>query len=343
LGWCHAPNQRLAFGRLRRQHVGFHHAGFDQNDMQIHPHGFSPRRVGERLDGMFRGAIGTQESTRGLAPEGRDQNQAAAMAAQSWNRRFQDAQAAHGIGIQDFLEFGDGRDLDDAGARYRGRVDDCIERLTREQTVDFGESGLHRGRIGHVHENHVKIGRCVEAAAIGVLADDGEHGVAARQCASRDFVSRCRARRRLREESACDLVHDVRKRTILGILRPMIPRTLFSSEHEQFRDSVRRFVDKEIVPHHERWEEAGMVDRELWTKAGAAGLLCPSLPETYGGFGADFLFNVVIIEELARAGATGPGFSVHSDMVATYIYTFGTEEQKQRWLPKMVTGEVIGA
>jgi alkylation response protein AidB-like acyl-CoA dehydrogenase len=123
----------------------------------------------------------------------------------------------------------------------------------------------------------------------------------------------------------------------------MIPRTLFDSEHEQFRDSVRRFVDKEIVPHHERWEEAGMVDRELWTKAGAAGLLCPSLPESYGGFGADFLFNVVIIEELARAGATGPGFSVHSDMVATYIYTFGTEEQKQKWLPRMVTGEVIGA
>jgi len=123
----------------------------------------------------------------------------------------------------------------------------------------------------------------------------------------------------------------------------MIPRTLFDSEHEQFRDSVRRFIDKEIVPHHERWEEAGMVDRELWTKAGAAGLLCPSLPETYGGFGADFLFNVVIIEELARAGATGPGFSVHSDMVATYIYTFGTEEQKQTWLPRMVTGEVIGA
>ena len=127
------------------------------------------------------------------------------------------------------------------------------------------------------------------------------------------------------------------------ILRPMIPRTLFSDEHEQFRDSVRRFVDKEIVPHHERWEEAGMVDRELWTKAGAAGLLCPSLPETYGGFGADFLFNVVIIEELARAGATGPGFSVHSDMVATYIFTFGSEQQKKRWLPRMVTGEVIGA
>ena len=123
----------------------------------------------------------------------------------------------------------------------------------------------------------------------------------------------------------------------------MIPRTLFSSEHEQFRDSVRRFIAEEITPHHERWEEQGMVDRELWPKAGAAGLLCPNLPEAYGGCGADYLFNVVITEELGRAGATGPGFAVHSDMVATYIATFGTEQQKQTWLPKMAAGEVIGA
>jgi acyl-CoA dehydrogenase len=123
----------------------------------------------------------------------------------------------------------------------------------------------------------------------------------------------------------------------------MIPRTLFSSEHEQFRDSVRRFIEEQIIPNHERWEEAGKVDRELWPKAGEAGLLCPNVPEAYGGPGADYLFNVVIIEELARAGATGPGFSIHSDMVATYIHSFGTEEQKRRWLPKMVAGEVIGA
>jgi alkylation response protein AidB-like acyl-CoA dehydrogenase len=123
----------------------------------------------------------------------------------------------------------------------------------------------------------------------------------------------------------------------------MIPRTLFAHEHEQFRESVRRFIEREITPHHERWEEAGMVDRSLWRKAGEAGLLCPNLPEAYGGFGADFLFNVVIIEELARAGATGPGFAVHSDMVATYIATFGTEDQKRYWLPKMASGEVIGA
>jgi acyl-CoA dehydrogenase len=123
----------------------------------------------------------------------------------------------------------------------------------------------------------------------------------------------------------------------------MIPRTIFSPEHEQFRDAIRRFIEKEIVPHHERWEEQGMVDRELWPKAGSAGMLCPNLPEEYGGYGADYLFNVVINEELARVGATGPGFAVHSDMVATYIYSFGSEEQKKNWLPGMAAGTVIGA
>jgi acyl-CoA dehydrogenase len=123
----------------------------------------------------------------------------------------------------------------------------------------------------------------------------------------------------------------------------MIPRTLFSSEHEQFRDSVRLFIEREITPYHAQWEEQGMVARDLWPKAGAAGLLCPNIAEEYGGFGADYLFNVVITEEMARAGATGPAFHVHSDMVATYIATFGNEEQKRRWLPKMVSGEVIGA
>jgi acyl-CoA dehydrogenase len=123
----------------------------------------------------------------------------------------------------------------------------------------------------------------------------------------------------------------------------VIPRKIFQSEHELFRETVRRFIQREISPHHDRWEEQGMVDRSLWLKAGAAGLLCPNLAEEYGGYGADYLFNVVITEELARAGTTGPGFAVHSDMVATYIATFGTHEQKQRWLPKMATGEVIGA
>ncbi len=125
----------------------------------------------------------------------------------------------------------------------------------------------------------------------------------------------------------------------------MLTRAIFSDEHEMFRDAVRRFAETELVPHHERWEEAGMVDREAWRKAGEAGLLCCDVPEAYGGAGADFLYNTVVIEELARAGLTGPGsgFMVHSDMMATYIASFGTEEQKLKWLPKMVTGEVIGA
>jgi acyl-CoA dehydrogenase len=123
----------------------------------------------------------------------------------------------------------------------------------------------------------------------------------------------------------------------------MIPRTLFSQEHDIFRDLVKRFIAAEITPHHAEWEKAGIVPRELWNKAGEAGLLCTNVPEEYGGPGAGFLYNVVLAEELGKAGATGPGFAVHSDMVATYILSFGTEEQKRYWLPKMVSGEAVGA
>jgi acyl-CoA dehydrogenase len=123
----------------------------------------------------------------------------------------------------------------------------------------------------------------------------------------------------------------------------MIPRTIFAPEHEQFRDSVQKFIAKEITPYHEQWEEDGIVDRAVWEKAGAAGILCPNIPEEFGGYNANYLYNAVIVEELSRAGATGPGFAVHSEMVATYINTFGSDAQKKRWLPKMVSGEVIGA
>ncbi|MCG8626075.1 MAG: acyl-CoA dehydrogenase family protein, partial [Proteobacteria bacterium] len=123
----------------------------------------------------------------------------------------------------------------------------------------------------------------------------------------------------------------------------MIPRTVFDQDHEAFREAVRRFVEVEITPHHDQWEKDGVVPRDLWLKAGEAGLLCSNVSEEYGGPGADFLYNVVLHEELAKAMATGPGFAVHSDMVATYIYNFGSEEQKQFWLPKMVSGEAIGA
>ena len=123
----------------------------------------------------------------------------------------------------------------------------------------------------------------------------------------------------------------------------MISRTIFTEDHEIFREQVRRFIEREISPHHTQWDRDGVVPRELWLKAGAAGLLCSNVAEEYGGPGADFLYNVVIHEELATALATGPGFGVHSDMAAVYITRFGTEEQKRKWLPKMVSGEVIAA
>ena len=123
----------------------------------------------------------------------------------------------------------------------------------------------------------------------------------------------------------------------------MIPRTLFREEHDMWRETVRRFVEKEIVPFHAQWEEEGSVPRELWLKAGEAGLLCCTVPEEYGGLELDYLFDVVVFEELWRVGASGPGFLIHTDLVATYILSFGTEEQKQQWLPKMVRGEAIGS
>ena len=123
----------------------------------------------------------------------------------------------------------------------------------------------------------------------------------------------------------------------------MIPRTIFNQDHELYRDAVRKFIEAEITPFHDQWEKDGMVPRELWLKAGDAGVLCSNVSEAYGGPGADFLYNVVLHEELAKAMATGPGFAIHSDMVATYICRFGSEEQKRTWLPKMVSGEAIGA
>jgi alkylation response protein AidB-like acyl-CoA dehydrogenase len=123
----------------------------------------------------------------------------------------------------------------------------------------------------------------------------------------------------------------------------MITRSFFSPDHEIFRDSVKRFVKEELTPHHHEWEEAKRVPRQIWRNAGDAGLLCCDLPEEYGGAGADWLYNVIVIEELAYAGITGPGFMVHSEMVAPYILAWGSEALKQHWLPKMASGEAIGA
>ena len=123
----------------------------------------------------------------------------------------------------------------------------------------------------------------------------------------------------------------------------MIPRRLFSPEHEEFRASFRRFLEKEVIPRHEAWEERGYVDREVWASAGANGFLCPSMPEQYGGSGADRLYSMAMMEETAKARTTGLGFSLHSEIVAPYILKYGTDEQKQRFLPRMARGEIIGA
>ncbi|MDB5424585.1 MAG: acyl-CoA dehydrogenase domain protein [Phenylobacterium sp.] len=120
-------------------------------------------------------------------------------------------------------------------------------------------------------------------------------------------------------------------------------RTVFREDHEMFRDQVRRFIDREIVPHHADWERAGIVPKDIWLRAGAEGLLCVTIPEEYGGPGGDFGHSAVLVEEFARANATAVGFATHSDISAPYILAYGNEEQKQRWLPRMAKGELICA
>ena len=119
-------------------------------------------------------------------------------------------------------------------------------------------------------------------------------------------------------------------------------RPVFREDHEQFREQARRFIEREIVPHLHAWEAEGIVPKSIWLKAGEAGLLCSTVPEEYGGAGGDFGHSAVMIEELARVNATAVGFTTHSEIVAPYIVAYGTEAQKQRWLPKMVSGEMVG-
>lgn len=120
-------------------------------------------------------------------------------------------------------------------------------------------------------------------------------------------------------------------------------RRVFSEEHDLFRDAVRTFMDREVKPHQERWCEAGIVDRETWREAGRAGLLCTWLSPDYGGPGGDFLHACVVMEELARAYESGMAVGLHSDIVVPYISEFGTEQQKQKWLPGCASGDVITA
>jgi alkylation response protein AidB-like acyl-CoA dehydrogenase len=123
-----------------------------------------------------------------------------------------------------------------------------------------------------------------------------------------------------------------------------VERPILEAEHESFRQTVRSFLEREVVPFHAQWEQDGVVPRELWTKAGAQGLLCFDVAEEYGGPGVkDFRYNMVMAEELTRAGVNGPGFLVHTDIIVPYISSLGTEEQKRRWLPGLVSGELVSA
>ncbi len=120
--------------------------------------------------------------------------------------------------------------------------------------------------------------------------------------------------------------------------------SIYETEHEDFRTTVRAFMEREVMPHHDQWEKDGVVDREVWRKAGAAGLLSFEVPEEYDGPGIkDFRYNAIVAEETARAGASGPGFAVHTDIIVPYLIAIGNEEQKRRWLPGTVSGEIITA
>ncbi|GAA2366067.1 acyl-CoA dehydrogenase family protein [Nonomuraea africana] len=121
-------------------------------------------------------------------------------------------------------------------------------------------------------------------------------------------------------------------------------RDLFEEEHLLFRETVREFMAREVLPHHAQWEKDGIVPREVWKKAGEVGMFGFSVPEEYGGAGiTDFRYNAVIVEEITRSGASGLGFSLHNDVMAPYLVDLTDDEQKQRWLPGFVTGELITA
>ena len=124
---------------------------------------------------------------------------------------------------------------------------------------------------------------------------------------------------------------------------PMMPRTLFTEDHEAFRATARRFFETEVAPHQEKWETQQHIDRDLWNKAGELGLLCCTMPTEFGGSGVDRLYSVILMEEQARVGDSASGFSLHSDIVANYIINFGTPAQKNQWLPKMASGEAVTA
>jgi long-chain-acyl-CoA dehydrogenase len=122
-----------------------------------------------------------------------------------------------------------------------------------------------------------------------------------------------------------------------------IPRSAYNEDHEAFRQSVRQFLLKEVAPYAKQWQENGIVPKSIWPKAGEIGMLCPTAPVEYGGLGLDFGYNAIVDEESAYYGGAATGFSLQSDIVVNYITSYGSEEQKKHWLPKMIAGEVITA
>ena len=117
----------------------------------------------------------------------------------------------------------------------------------------------------------------------------------------------------------------------------------YTQEHQIFRESIRRYFEKELTPHVETWEKAGIVPKEIWQNFGRQGFLCPWLPEIYGGVDADLLYSLISVEESAKTHFSGFLFFLHSDIIVPYIEAFGSEEQKHRWLPGCATGDLITA
>ena len=120
-----------------------------------------------------------------------------------------------------------------------------------------------------------------------------------------------------------------------------LPRTIYAEEHEIFRNSVARFLQEEVLPDYEKWEDEGRTPTEIWHRAGELGLLGTSIPEEYNGMGGDFLFDAIVIEELGRFGIAAPAWDMHGYIIAPFLTKFATDEQKQDWLPKMASGDFI--
>ena len=121
----------------------------------------------------------------------------------------------------------------------------------------------------------------------------------------------------------------------------LLARTAYTEDHEAFRQTVRKFLEAEVTPNQAKWADNGIVPKDLWPKAGALGMLCPTVPEEFGGLGLDFGYNAIVDEESAYYGRVTTGFSLQSDIVCNYLVSYGSDEQKAKWLPKMVAGEVI--